>query len=367
MAMQEALQQAGTGLRRTVADSVARSPQHHRRDHRRARGNGNGNGSAKPDAERLATFLGWFSIGLGLAEVAAPRTVAQWIGVRDDDRNCGILRAMGLREIASGVGILTRPQPAGWVWSRVGGDVMDLSLLGAALTSDRSQRGRVTAATAAVAGITVLDAFCAEQLSEGSQGGQTGSSTASGGALARLTSLAPSMSRTIHVRKAITIGKPAEELYRFWRNLENLPRVMRYLESVRKIDDRRSHWTAKAPFNRTVEWDAEITEDQANRRLAWRSLPGADVDNEGSVEFERAPGGRGTVVHVELRYDPPGGVVGATIAKLFGKEPSQQVQEDLRAFKQVMEVGEVVLSDSTAKGWGAAQPPTDGNTAAARS
>jgi uncharacterized membrane protein len=142
---------------------------------------------------------------------------------------------------------------------------------------------------------------------------------------------------------------------------------MRYLESVRKIDDRRSHWTAKAPFNRTVEWDAEITEDQANRRLAWRSLPGADVDNEGSVEFERAPGGRGTVVHVELRYDPPGGVVGATIAKLFGKEPSQQVQEDLRAFKQVMEVGEVVLSDSTAKGWGAAQPPTDGNTAAARS
>jgi hypothetical protein len=148
MAMQDVLQQAGTGLRRmTTGGGIGHSRQQRRR-------RADGNGSARPDAERLATFLGWFSVGLGLAELAAPRTVAQWIGVRDDDRNCGILRAMGLREIASGIGILTQPQSAGWVWSRVGGDVMDLSLLGAALTSDRSQRGRVTAATAAVAGVT---------------------------------------------------------------------------------------------------------------------------------------------------------------------------------------------------------------------
>ncbi len=359
MAMQEASRQTGAGRRRMTA-TASRAGSPYRRQ------GANGNGSARPDAERLATFLGWFSIGLGLAEVAAPRTVAQWIGVHDDERNCGILRAMGLREIASGVGILTRPQSAGWVWSRVGGDVMDLALLGAAFTSDRSQRGRVTAATAAVAGVTILDTYCAEQLSEGQQGGdRAGSAGAAGGALGRLAAVAPSMSRTIHVRKAITIGKPAEELYGFWRNLENLPRVMWYLESVQTIDDRRSHWKAKAPFGRTVEWDAEITEDEPNKRLSWRSVAGADVDNEGTVRFERAPGGRGSTVHVELRYDPPGGVIGATFARLFGKEPEQEVREALRTFKQVMEIGEVVKSDATAKGWGAAQPPAanDGDAA----
>jgi uncharacterized membrane protein len=159
------------------------------------------------------------------------------------------------------------------------------------------------------------------------------------------------------VTRVITIGRPAEELYQFWRKLENLPRFMRHLESVQTMDERRSHWKVQAPLGRTVEWDAEITEDRPNERIAWRSLPGADVTNSGSVSFERAPGGRGTVVRVELQYDPPGGAIGATFAKLFGKAPEQEVQEDLRAFKQVIETGEVVQSDATAKGWGAAQPP----------
>lgn len=146
--------------------------------------------------------------------------------------------------------------------------------------------------------------------------------------------------RGIKVEKSVTVNRPANELYSFWRNFQNLPRFMDHLESVTVQDDRRSHWVAKAPAGTTVEWDAEIINEKENELIAWRSLPGADVDNAGSVRFEEATGGRGTTVKVSLEYDPPGGVVGATIAKLFGEEPSWQVQEDLRRFKQVMETGE---------------------------
>jgi uncharacterized membrane protein len=201
----------------------------------------------------------------------------------------------------------------------------------------------------AVAGVAALDVLCAQQLGE-----RPGRST--GRAFAARPQ-APSESRAIRVRKTITVDRPAEELYRFWRKLENLPRFMRHLESVQEIDERRSHWEARAPLGRTVEWDAEITEDRPNERLAWRSLEDADVPNDGWVAFERASGGRGTVVKVELRYDPPGGAIGATLLRLFGEEPGQQVEDDLRAFKQVMETGEVMQSESSVKGGGPAQPP----------
>jgi uncharacterized membrane protein len=300
------------------------------------------------DEERLATGLGWFSIGLGLAEMAAPGSVARLIGVRDDDRNRWTLRAMGVREVVSGVGILAQPRPSGWVWARVGGDLLDLAFLGSALNSDYARRDRVTAAMAAVAGVTAFDVLCAEQLSAGPRARRS-----------KFRAALPGMNRRqreVQVRKAITINRPAEDLYRFWRDFSNLSRFMHHLESVQVIDDRRSHWKAKAPLGRTVEWDAEVTEDRTNERLAWRSLEGADVPNHGSVSFEPAPGGRGTTVRVDLHYEPPGGVVGATIAQLFGREPGQEVQEDLRAFKQLMETGDVVQSDATVKGGGAAQP-----------
>jgi uncharacterized membrane protein len=306
-----------------------------------------GGALADVDEERLAKGLGWFSIGLGLAEVAAPHVVADLIGVRDDRQNCRTLQGLGLREIATGIGILSQDRPGGWLWARVAGDVMDLAVLGSALAQDDTRRGRTVAATAAVAGVTLLDAYCAQRLSSGPiDWVQARAQGLLGG---------PQEHR-IRVRRAITIDRTAEELYRFWRQLDNLPRFMRHLDSVQVLDERRSHWKAKAPLGRTVEWDAEITEDRPNERLAWRSLEGADVPNDGWVAFERAPGGRGTTVRVELRYDPPGGIVGATLARLFGEEPGQQAQEDLRAFKQVMEVGEVVQSDATAKGGGPAQP-----------
>jgi uncharacterized membrane protein len=142
----------------------------------------------------------------------------------------------------------------------------------------------------------------------------------------------------IKVERSIVVNRPRDEVYRFWRQLENLPRFMDHLESVTVIDENRSHWVAKGPAGTKVEWDASIHNEIDNELLAWRSLPGADVDNAGSVHFEPTEGG--TEVRVVLSYDPPAGKVGATVAKLLGEDPSHQVDEDLRRFKQVMEAPE---------------------------
>lgn len=155
----------------------------------------------------------------------------------------------------------------------------------------------------------------------------------------------------VPVKKSVVVNASAEEVYGFWRDLENLPSFMRYLESVTVTDELRSHWVAKAPGG-SVEWDAEITGDEPNRRLSWRSLEGSEVETSGTVRFEPAAGGRGTVVHVELAYNPPGGAIGALFAKLFGEDPNAQMQIDLRRFKQVIELGEVVVSDGTLTGEG---------------
>jgi uncharacterized membrane protein len=279
------------------------------------------------DAEKLARGLGWFSLGLGLAELLAPRAVARMAGVRG--RNAGMIRLFGLREIAHGVAIFAQGErPAAAVWSRVAGDALDLAALGVAFASPDSNKGRLTFATANVLAVTALDVICAQRLSGG---GDTG--TATGG--------------TTQVKKSLIINRPPEEIYGFWRNFQNLPHFMKHLESVRVTGEGRSHWVAKAPAGSTVEWDAEITEDRPNELIAWRSLEGADVDNSGSVRFEPATGGRGTVVRVEIDYNPPAGRIGAAVAKLFGEEPGQQTYDALRCLKQVMETGEVVVSDGT--------------------
>lgn len=145
----------------------------------------------------------------------------------------------------------------------------------------------------------------------------------------------------VKVERAVTIDKSPVELYRFWRNFENLPQFMDHLQAVTVKDNTHSHWVAKAPAGKSVAWDAEIIHEKENELIAWRSLGNADIGNAGSVHFTLAPGGRGTVVKVVLSYDPPAGRVGSLIAKLFGEEPDQQVREDLRHFKEIMEAGEV--------------------------
>jgi uncharacterized membrane protein len=156
--------------------------------------------------------------------------------------------------------------------------------------------------------------------------------------------------RGTKVEKSVVINRPADELYRFWRNFENLPHFMNHLESVRVTGGDRSHWVAKAPAGRTVEWDAEIYNEKENELIAWRTLEGADVDSAGSVRFEKATGGRGTVVRVSLKYDPPGGKLGSLVARLFGENPEQQIDEDLGRFKQLMETGEVITTEGQPSG-----------------
>nr|MBA3945702.1 SRPBCC family protein [Herpetosiphonaceae bacterium] len=126
------------------------------------------------------------------------------------------------------------------------------------------------------------------------------------------------------VQKSKTINRSAEELFRYWRNFENLPRFMDHLQSVRTTGHKTSHWVAKAPLGSSVEWDAEIVDERPNELIACRSLPGADVYNAGSVRFEQLPEDRGTELHVTFEYNPPAGFVGALVAKLFGEEPNLQ-------------------------------------------
>ncbi|GGL95211.1 cyclase [Deinococcus aerolatus] len=144
------------------------------------------------------------------------------------------------------------------------------------------------------------------------------------------------------VSEAVTIGKSADGLYAVWRKLENLPSLMKHLERVEVLDERRSRWTVKAPAGYSggeVSWEAELTADEPGRRIAWQSLPGAQVENSGEVLFRAAPGDRGTEVAVHLNYRPLGGSVGAVVARIAGQEPSQQLRDDLMRFKREQELG----------------------------
>ena len=288
------------------------------------------NERAKPglpsaSAKKLARGLGWFSVGLGLAELLAPRAIANISGV--PNARTGLIRLYGLRELASGIAIFSQQNPGPAVWSRVAGDAIDLATLGAAAArSSGVNKGRLAFATANVLAVTALDVMCAKQLTNGNQG--------------------------IHAKASCIIDREPDEVYQFWRSFENLPRFMRHLESVENLGDGRYHWVAKGPAGMRVEWDATIIADDPGRVITWRSLENADVDNAGAVRFEAAPGGRGTILKVNIAYRPLGGVLGAGIAKLFGEEPEQQLDDDLRRFKQVLEVGEVVVSDATLYGTG---------------
>jgi uncharacterized membrane protein len=281
----------------------------------------------------LATGLGWFSIGLGLAELTAPRTMARMLGVCDDRDNRAVLQGAGLRELATGIGILSTPNPESLLWSRFAGDVMDLLLLAGASRQPHNDRSRLSMAAGAVLGVTALDLIGALAQDERSLPSLHGMVE---------RALPSSVAHGVHVKTAVTVNRPRPEVYAFWRQLDNLPRFMSHLESVTVVDNVRSHWKAKAPLGLTVEWDADLISDVLHEQISWKSTANADIPNAGSVRFRDATGGRGTEVLVELAYHPPVAALGAALAKLFGEEPSQQVRDDLRRFKQVMELGSVL-------------------------
>lgn len=154
----------------------------------------------------------------------------------------------------------------------------------------------------------------------------------------------------INVKQSVTIARPAGELYERWHDFDRLPELMRHLKSVTVLDAKRSHWVAQGPADTDIEWDARIVEDQPGRLIAWTSEEGSEIPNEGRVEFSPAPADQGTEVRVQLRYDRPLGLVGKTFARLFGEEPNQQIREDLKRFKQLMETGEVATTAGQPKG-----------------
>jgi uncharacterized membrane protein len=156
-----------------------------------------------------------------------------------------------------------------------------------------------------------------------------------------------SFGRLSPTTQTIVVNRETADVYQFWLRFDQFPRFMRHLKQVSIRKDGTSHWQAYGPGGQLYEWDAETIETRPNELISWRSRPGGDVQNEGSVRFERAPGGRGTLVRVNLRYAPPAGSAGAAVATLLGREPGQDVQEDLRRFKQVIETGDVVHSDAS--------------------
>jgi len=241
------------------------------------------------------------------------------------------MRSTGVRELANGVGILSQRNPAPWLWSRVVGDVVDLAVLATGLRPGNPGRGRAAFSFAAVAGVLALDALAASHLTK-----HADHPLVSGVA-------APT---DLYFETSIATGKTPEECYRFWRNIDNLPRFMEGLESVQALDERRFHWVSKAhgDSEAPLEWDCEITEDRPGAALAWRTLNGAHVPNAGSVIFEPAPHGRGTIVRLSIHYSPVDGELTVALAKLLRQDPQSQVHEDLRRFKQLLECGEIATT-----------------------
>ena len=293
----------------------------------------------------LGRALGVASFALGAPLLAVPGRVARAIGLDDTPGTRALARGVGVRELAAGAGILAQRRPVPGLWARVAGDGMDLALLANGLRSgsarprpgrrfrraDRagSNRRKVGVAMAAVAGIAAVDVLAAARASKR----RDPTRTAEDGAFT--------------VSAGVTVNRSAEDAYGLWRDFSRLPEFMVHLESV-SADGK--HWVARRPGGGTVDWDAEIVADVPDQRLAWRSVEGADVANAGEVTVGPAPGGRGTEVRVRLTYEPPFGSAGNAVARLLGEEPRQQITDDLRRFKQVLETGEVVRSAGSPEG-----------------
>jgi hypothetical protein len=246
-------------------------------------------GGGVDGAQRLASALGWFSLGLGLAQVVAPASVARLAGAEPRPDTLRLMRALGLREISSGVGILSGRRTEDWVRARVAGDLMDLALLARVLTDDGAERGRTLAASLAVAGVTALDAVAASKLKSRSAGARAGAS--------RTADMEPDTEQAARtIRRAITIRRSPDEVAAFWRE-------------------------------HATETDALAEQ----------------------VRFVPASGGRGTEVHLERTYEKPGKIA-EIIGKIRHDDPAQYAFDELFALKQILETGDVVISDAWLNG-----------------
>lgn len=289
------------------------------------------NDPAASKTAALVKGLGVASLGLGLSEILAPGKIAALAGVDETVRSRTVIRALGMRECGHGAALLAGPDQL--VWTRVAGDVLDVACLAAGVMRrgpGRRRRGIITAA--ALTAIGGADLYAALRTSRGD------SARHSGGQRHRT------------LRAAVTVNRSPEYVYGFWRNLENLPDFMYHLQSVTTAEDGQSHWIANSPVGQSVQWDAQIVEDLPGKRIAWQSLPGSGIENSGCVEFTPDHRSKGTEVRVTMAYQMPGGALGKAAATLLGESPEQQVNDDLRRFKQIMETGQVLRSDGSPDG-----------------
>ncbi len=277
---------------------------------RRSRSRGGGGGLLPgPGA------LGWLSMGLGVAACLAPRALGRVSGVGE---RSDLLRVLGLRELASGVGLLTQRNRTPWLFARVAGDVMDLALLLSAIGPENPHRHRALAALGIVGAITAADVSACGRATMRGQ-----------------------IDTEAHLYSAVVVNKSAEDCYEFWRDASNLPQFMHLIESVDLIDERRARWTIRAPFKMKVRWSAELIADEPSKCLAWRAWDDSGSHHFGEVRFVTAKGVRGTLVQASMRYPSPAGKAVMSVGKLFASDPQSLLREDLRRFKQLIETGEI--------------------------
>ena len=287
-----------------------------------------------------ARGLGWFSLGLGAAELLVTSDLARLIGVDDSSRNRTILRAFGAREIAAGIGLLLPRRPGRYLWSRVVGDVLDLAMLGGALAfDDRTRPERTSIAIAAVAGVTALDTWASLTRKDEPEDDSA--------ALAQSVAAGGDRNPSVPVLAVVTINKPASEIYSFWRDFTNLARFMTHVRSIEVRDRLRSHWSVSVTGRDELQWDAVITDDRPDHLIAWRSVAGATFDHVGEVRFVPALGGRGTEVHLKMNVLPPAGKLGKAVGALARRVPEQVIAADLKRLKQLLETGEILKSDAS--------------------
>jgi uncharacterized membrane protein len=280
-------------------------------------------------SDKLSRAIGWSSVGIGAVQLAAPVALAQVVGLAPDRRGSLAARLMGLTNLAIGAGLLARPRGGSRMWARVAGDAVGAGLLALAASGRRSSDARMAAALAASGTALVLDTLAARRI-------------------------ARSHRVSVPLVYAVTINKPPAEVYGFFRRFENLPRFMDYLDSVEQQGERRSHWKARLPLGRTLEWEAEITEDRPGELIAWETVGRSLFAHRGRVTFAAAPGEEATEVRVWMEVGLPGIAPSPTLANLLTRP---QIKGDLRRLKQVMECGEVLVSDASAvRGKHPAQP-----------
>jgi uncharacterized membrane protein len=273
-------------------------------------------------ANRLATFLGWVSVGLGLMGLVFPETVSNALGAR---RHPLLTRAFGLRDLVAGAGILSARQPIGWMKARVAGDVVDLAMLLESYGSLESRQIGLKGATVLAAGVTTLDILCIKGLST------------------RPAAVIEGATRPAIIRAeaSMAINKAPEECYRFWRSVENLPRFMKYLESVDVQNERASLWRLRLTSKKVAEWECVITSDTPNEEISWQSVGRTALDTSGMVRFEPRLSGPGAIVRVAMQYTPPAARFPVLADPLIEIVSEQQLKEDLRRLKSLMETGEI--------------------------